>query len=68
MPRIQSPIRNRPIIIPKQVPTFNYTFLITLAIALCSVLFCDTLRYLIFIIVLLGLYLLLWYKSSSSSN
>jgi hypothetical protein len=75
MPRIQSPIRNRPrpIVVPKQEPTqeptqepipiktFNYkqilTCLITVAIIVCSVLFCgiqDTLRYLEFIIVLFG--------------
>jgi|LakMenE18May11ns_1017448.scaffolds.fasta_scaffold6924092_1 hypothetical protein len=71
MPRIQSPIRNkpRPIVISRQeqiqepmpIKTFNYkqilTCLITVAIMVCSLLFCgiqDTLRYLEFIIILFG--------------
>ena len=56
MPRIQSPIRNRPIIIPKPIQRFNYTCLIALAIIVCSVLFCgiqDTLRYLKLITVVI---------------
>ena len=64
MPRIQSPIRNRPI--PIQTPTFNYkqflTCLIALAIIVCSVLFCgiqDTLRYLKFITVVIVIIALL---------
>jgi hypothetical protein len=59
MPRIQSPIRNRPI--PIQTPTFNYkqflTCLIALAIIVCSVLFCeiqDILRYLKLIVLIIA--------------
>jgi hypothetical protein len=59
MPRIITPPRNRPIHNSKGLESttrqrFNYTYLIPLAIIVCSVLFCgiqDTLRYLKFIIL-----------------
>ena len=74
MPRVITPIRNRPMYnlknpIPEQVPeqvqtrlTINYKkifkCLIVIPIIICSILFCgikDTLRYLEFVIVLLGI-------------
>ena len=70
MPRVITPIRNRPIYdlknpIPEQVQTrliINYKkifkCLIVILIIVCSILFCgiqDTLRYLEFVIVLLGI-------------
>ena len=61
MPRIITPLRNRPTynskgLTPTTIQTFNYTCLIPLAIIVCSVLFCeiqDILRYLKFIILVI---------------
>jgi hypothetical protein len=67
MPRIITPPRNRPAYNSKglesiPIQRFNYTYLIPLAIIVCSVLFCgiqDTLRYLKFITVVIVIIALL---------